>query len=148
MSTLIYNDNYSNESINSSKRRNYQTIQSPSIGIQVFRKSYDNMLTSLLENEMWFEAYMRCNTHPFECLPVALKTKKHVIYSHTPLGIACRKFTNKLVQIPSEPTSVMISGLNKQRYISQFTIIKALYKACPCQLQHCEASYDILFPTL
>ena len=135
MSTLIYNDNHSNESISSSKRRAYQILKSPSKGIQVFRESYDNMLTSLLENEMWFEAYMRCISHPFECLPVALKTKRHVIYSHTPLGIACRKFTNKLVLIPSEPTSVMASGLKKQSLISQLTIIKALYYACPCQLR-------------
>ncbi len=75
--------------------------------LQTFLSSHgnnndSNTLTKMLENEMWFDAYLRCLTYPQECLPVIKRRSKqnHLIYSNTPLGIACRKFNNKMVFVP------------------------------------------------
>ena len=101
-------------------------------GIQSFRTIHENMLTRLLEADMWFEAYQRCITHPFECIPVALKNStKHTVYAYTPLGIAARKFANKFIMIPQE----FIRSTASSQCMSQGDVIKALIKACPCQLR-------------
>ena len=106
------------------------TSHSQITGIQSFRTSYENVLTRLLDDGMWLEAYLRCLSHPFECMPVTLQSRKDVIYSYTPLGIGCRKFTNKMVMIPQAYTTATYP-----QYISQLDILITLFKACPCQLR-------------
>ena len=133
----------------------------------------NNIISRLLEAEMWLEAYIRCLSHPHECLPTILlgvpskpvtmttrkceytssstatniKVKQCVpLYLDTPLGIACRKFTNKVLATlpPSSSTaqSPTLSTTNTTsnssdimtRSITQFDVIKALFQACPTQL--------------
>ncbi len=105
----------------------------------------NNVLTKLLEADMWLEAYQHCLDNPHECVPILSHSKNQSkIYAYTPLGIACRKFTSEMIVLPTDSEDEdqdddnfndESNSNNTQSMISQWEIIQTLYKACPSQLQ-------------
>jgi len=99
-----------------------------------------NLLLDFCESERWYDAYRRSHTHPEEAVPQALPRTKRthecipasdistniITHNDSPLGIACRKFSNQMVEGTWDVGTSM--------HVRQIDVIKALYHACPDQI--------------
>ena len=84
-----------------------------------------NQILACLDAENWYGAYLRCLAHPYECQPVMDSSFERTVYD-TPLGIACRKFSNETISFNSNGFPISVP---------QSEIIKTLLHASPIQLQ-------------
>jgi len=86
-----------------------------------------NLLFEFCETERWYDAYHRSHTHPHECIPASSDfSRTKITRNDSPLGIACHKFSNQIVEGTWE------AGISI--HIRQIDVVKALYHACPDQI--------------
>ena len=84
-----------------------------------------NHILACLDADNWYGAYIRCLGHPYECNPIIDSNCERVVHD-TPLGIACRKFSN---------TTIFFNSNGFPISVPQHEIIKTLYYASPMQLK-------------
>ena len=103
----------------------------------------EKALVGWIELDMYNEAYQRVLTHPNECNPIEHSSN---YVQHTPLGIACRKFSPKL---RARHTNDAMAGSdqgfmspNGKRYnttsgeAQQLQLVEALHRANPYQIRY------------